>query len=40
MGDRFFIESPRRGGGRPGGPRAGRVSAADWGILGGVGAGG
>ena len=34
-GGRFFVESPRRGGGvLGGGTGAGRVSAANWGILG------
>ena len=36
-GHRIFIENPRKGGGkfsRTGGPRSGRVSAANWGILG------
>ena len=35
VGDRFFIENPRRGGGVPRG--AGRVSAANQGIWGGGG---
>ena len=38
-GDRFLIQSPRRGVCRGEGPRAGRVSAANWGIFWGGGGG-